>query len=203
MLCIVVSRLPAVFQRLMVLDYQIGLNFASGVESWNVGELDIESAIARFSVLLCTTWITTAYEITAELCRIHRIYIHIRRTGRAWQPSPTRRFCIQYRSEHLPISESREPFCAGGHGGPPLRGGFESCGQALDSSPILCRGGLPRPPVVTTDDSRYRMHLSLTIQAQKKRRMQCIVVSRLPALFQRLMLLDYQIRLNFTSGVGL
>ena len=41
MLCIVVSCLPAVFQRLMLLDYQIGLDFASGVESWNVGETDI------------------------------------------------------------------------------------------------------------------------------------------------------------------
>ena len=30
MLCIVVSRLSAVFQRLMVLGYQIGLDFASG-----------------------------------------------------------------------------------------------------------------------------------------------------------------------------
>ncbi len=39
MLCIVVSCLPAVFQRLMLLDYQIGLNFASGVESWNVGSM--------------------------------------------------------------------------------------------------------------------------------------------------------------------
>jgi len=36
----------------------------------------------------------------------------------------------------------------------------------------------------------------------KKRRMLCIVVSRLPALFQRLMLLDYQIGLNFASGTG-
>ena len=33
MLCIVVSRLPAVFQRMMVSDYQIGLDFASGVGS--------------------------------------------------------------------------------------------------------------------------------------------------------------------------
>jgi hypothetical protein len=33
MLCIVVSRLSAVFQRLMLLDYQIGVNFASGVNS--------------------------------------------------------------------------------------------------------------------------------------------------------------------------
>jgi hypothetical protein len=33
MLCIVVSRLPAVFQRLMLSDYQIGLDFASGVGS--------------------------------------------------------------------------------------------------------------------------------------------------------------------------
>jgi hypothetical protein len=32
-LCIVVSRLPAVFQRLMLLDYQIGLDFASEVVS--------------------------------------------------------------------------------------------------------------------------------------------------------------------------
>jgi hypothetical protein len=33
MLCIVVSRLSAVFQRLMLLDYQIGVNFAFGVDS--------------------------------------------------------------------------------------------------------------------------------------------------------------------------
>jgi hypothetical protein len=39
--------------------------------------------------------------------------------------------------------------------------------------------------------------------AQKKRRMLCIVVSKLSAVFQRLMLLDYQIELNFASGVGL
>ena len=37
----------------------------------------------------------------------------------------------------------------------------------------------------------------------KKRRMLCIVVSRLPAVFQRLMLLDYQIGLDFAFGVGL
>ena len=61
MLCIVVSRLPAVFQRLMLLDYQIGLNFASGVESWNVGKMNIESAIARFSLLLCTKRIAVSY----------------------------------------------------------------------------------------------------------------------------------------------
>jgi len=46
MLCIVVSRLPAVFQRLMLLDYQIGLDFASGVESWNVGKMKKKSALA-------------------------------------------------------------------------------------------------------------------------------------------------------------
>jgi len=38
--------------------------------------------------------------------------------------------------------------------------------------------------------------------AQKKRRMLCIVVSRLPTVFQRLMLLEYQIGLDFASGVG-
>jgi hypothetical protein len=47
--CIVVSRLPALYQRLMLLDYQIGLYFASGVESWNVGEMVIESALASQS----------------------------------------------------------------------------------------------------------------------------------------------------------
>jgi hypothetical protein len=47
--CIVVSRLPALYQRLMLLDYQIGLDFASGVESWNVGEMVIESALASQS----------------------------------------------------------------------------------------------------------------------------------------------------------
>jgi hypothetical protein len=36
----------------------------------------------------------------------------------------------------------------------------------------------------------------------KKRRMRCIVVSRLSVVFQRLMLLDYQIELDFASGVG-
>ena len=30
----------------MLLDYQIGLNFASGVESWNVGELVIAADFA-------------------------------------------------------------------------------------------------------------------------------------------------------------
>jgi hypothetical protein len=38
--------------------------------------------------------------------------------------------------------------------------------------------------------------------AQKKRRMLSIVVSRFSAIFQRLMLLDYQIGLDFASGVG-
>ena len=36
----------------------------------------------------------------------------------------------------------------------------------------------------------------------KKRRMLCIVVSRFSAVFQRLMLLDYQIGLDFASGMG-
>ena len=44
MLCIVVSCLPAVSERLMLLDYQIGLYFASGVGSWNVGKMVSESA---------------------------------------------------------------------------------------------------------------------------------------------------------------
>ena len=93
MQCIVVSCLSAVFQRLMLVDYQIGLNFASGVGLCNVGEMDIESAIARFSALLCARWIITAYEMTAELCRIRRTYIHNRHGGRAWQPSTTRTCC--------------------------------------------------------------------------------------------------------------
>ena len=92
MLCIAVSRLPALFQRLMLLDYQIGLDLASGVEQQNIGETDIESATARFSVRLCTTRMVKAYLTTAELCRIRRVYIHIRHSGRAWQPSPTLRF---------------------------------------------------------------------------------------------------------------
>ncbi len=36
----------------------------------------------------------------------------------------------------------------------------------------------------------------------KKRRMLCIVVSRFTAVFQRLMLLDYQIGLDFACGTG-
>jgi len=52
MLCIVVSRLPALFERLMLLDYQIGQNIASGVESWNVSKMVIESGFAWHSVRL-------------------------------------------------------------------------------------------------------------------------------------------------------
>ncbi len=40
MLCIVVSRLPAVFHRLMILGYQIGLDFASGTGSHNVDQTE-------------------------------------------------------------------------------------------------------------------------------------------------------------------
>ena len=76
----------------MLLDYQIELNFASGVEQQNIGDTDIESTTARFSVLLSTTRIVTAYEPTDGLCRIRRAYIHKCHGGRAWQPSPTRRF---------------------------------------------------------------------------------------------------------------
>jgi hypothetical protein len=36
----------------------------------------------------------------------------------------------------------------------------------------------------------------------KKRRMLCIVVSHLPAVFHRLMLVEYQIGLDFAFGVG-
>ena len=88
--------------------------------------------------------------------------------------------------------------CAGGHGGPPLRGGFGLCGQVLESSPLLCRRGLQRNPVESIVDS----HIGINGPGTKKRRMLCIVVSRLPALFQRLMFLDYQIGLDFASGVG-
>ena len=94
MLCIVVSRLSSLFQRLMLLDYQIGLNFASGVGFWNVGEMDIESAIARYSVLLRTKLMGMSLQTVHELCHIRRTYIHIQNSGRAWQPSPTRNLCL-------------------------------------------------------------------------------------------------------------
>jgi hypothetical protein len=58
-------------------------------------------------------------------------------------------------------------------------------------------GYTAQPPSVTPTSTP-----STSIQAQKKRRMLCIVVSRLSALFERVMLLDYQIGLNFASGVG-
>jgi len=43
---IVVSRLPAVFQLLMLLDYQIELNFASGAGFENVGNMHSEPTLA-------------------------------------------------------------------------------------------------------------------------------------------------------------
>ena len=66
-------------------------------------------------------------------------------------------------------------------------------GKLQYQSPNLYRGGLPRPPGQSI----------LKCPGTKKRRMLCIVVPRLPAVFYRLMLLDYQIGLNFASGVGL
>jgi hypothetical protein len=53
-------------------------------------------------------------------------------------------------------------------------------------------------------DCRFESSNALIVEnpGTKKRRMLCIVVSRLPALFQLLMLLHYQIGLNFASGVG-
>jgi hypothetical protein len=44
--------------------------------------------------------------------------------------------------------------------------------------------------------------LKTSIQAQKKRHMLCIVVLRLSVVFQLLMLLNYQIGLDFAFGVG-
>ena len=46
MLCIVVSCLPAVSERLMLLEYQNELNFAPGVEPLNVGGMQQKSAFA-------------------------------------------------------------------------------------------------------------------------------------------------------------
>ena len=68
----------------------------------------------------------------------------------------------------------------------------------MDSSLILCRGGLQRNPVESIGDS----HIGIHGPGTKKRRMLCIVVLRLSALFARLMFLDHQIGLNFASGVG-
>ena len=161
MLGIVVSRLPAVFQRLMLLDYQIGLNFASGMGLQNVGEIDIESSIARFSVPLCTTWIALAHQTASELCHIRRTYIHIRHSGRAWQPSLTRKLCLVDGSHYVQADTAVRPYAED----------FQQkalvLGKLQYQSPNLCRGGLPRPPVVTIDDRRYRIHKSLTCQAQK------------------------------------
>ena len=46
MLCIVVSCLPALFHRLMLLDYQIGLDLASGTGSQNVGDMHRQASLA-------------------------------------------------------------------------------------------------------------------------------------------------------------
>ena len=112
MLCIVVSCLPTVFQRLMLLDYQIRLNFASGVGSGNVGGIIKESTLGPRLVRFYSEWTRTMYSISGALCRIRRTYIHIRNSGRAWQPSPTRRIWIQYRTEHLPIAVENLPAAA-------------------------------------------------------------------------------------------
>ena len=103
MLCIVVSCLPALFERLMLLDYQIRLNFASGVGLQNIGETDIESATARFLVLLRTKLIGMAFQTPNELCRIRRTYIRIRHSGRALQTSTTPKFCVQLANRIQPL----------------------------------------------------------------------------------------------------
>ncbi len=53
------------------------------------------------------------------------------------------------------------------------------------------------------DGSDRRVRALILTFGIKKRRIVLIVVSRNQSLFQRLMLLDYQIRLDFASGVVL
>ena len=92
---IVVSRLPALFPRLMLLDYQIGLDLASGVGSRNVGNMHSEPTLASHSTHFDSSRTRNTIHKVEALCRIRRTYIHIRHSGRAWQPSPTRRsFCL-------------------------------------------------------------------------------------------------------------
>ena len=47
------------------------------------------------------------HKATVELCRIRRAYIHDRHSGRAWQPSPTRRFFAS--STQAKVCQYRNP----------------------------------------------------------------------------------------------
>ena len=78
----------------MLLDYQIGLNFAPGVGSLNAQDMTHESALGTHLNLFYSELTRANYYIIDALCRIRRTYIHIRNSGRAWQPSPTRNLCL-------------------------------------------------------------------------------------------------------------
>ena len=88
MLCIVVSRLPALSQRLMLSDYQIGLDFASGVGLWNVGEMQSEAPLASHSASGDSYRTRITDQTTDTLCRIRRTYINPTPVGAGFHACP-------------------------------------------------------------------------------------------------------------------
>ena len=72
--------------------------------------MDIESAIARFSDLFLTKLIGLAFQTAYELCHIRRTYIHIRHSGRAWQPSPTRKLRLVDGSHFVRADTAVRPY---------------------------------------------------------------------------------------------
>ena len=71
--CIVVSRLPALFEQLMLLHYQTGLDFASGVESQSDDRIT-NRATDTITTIFSRYTRSLSFNINASTaCRIHRI----------------------------------------------------------------------------------------------------------------------------------
>ena len=94
-LLIVVSRYQSVFQRLMLLDYQIRLDLASRVVLMDIGEWVIRWVFVRKMEHSGQSVSSLyGYRTSSAFCKcvilsiVHKAFL----CGRAWQPAPTQKF---------------------------------------------------------------------------------------------------------------
>jgi hypothetical protein len=128
MLCIVVSLLSVGDSTAVLLDYQIGLDFASGGRSGCADRITNRVLRPTRKVHIHDFCQPLAVERLLIAFRIHRIFIvNLQlREGVAALPYTD---ILAYRSKR-----KYAELAAGGHSGPPLRRGFGSCGQLRDQS---------------------------------------------------------------------
>ena len=86
MRCIVVSGLPALFQRPMLIGYQIGVDFAFGMVLKNVGEVHSGASSACKMEPLDTKRTVPTDQMRYSLFRIRPTYISVGTGGRGSPP---------------------------------------------------------------------------------------------------------------------